>query len=539
MKSLKWGAPMLAITLGACGGDSSSSSVALPASKSDTGVFSDSPVAGIHYKTASRSGYTNALGEYRFKPGETVTFSIGGTSLPPVPATGRVTPADMAIEGQPDTVTNILRLLQTLDDDNDPDNGITISAATHATLIGTSLDVSGASGDFVTQAETALGETLVSAVDAEAHFEASQQTDLRGSWLFIEPPGDSSNGQGPSGEEVNVLTFLDGGRYIVVHQYGNDDQGAATAEWGTYTWDAASGELVTSVQGESDGDGGLGNGTHNLTLVGESLQLGVDEAAVYFTRVYDAQQTRVGGWMMDDGSDFHVLTILDNNRYVVAHSNNDLAYGVNAVVPVSSEWGKYSVSGGNFAVTAITSETDGPAGLYDAENVGNEGLTAALNVARYGDLSFEPDSEDAFAMRRIGRFAVHLSDLDDNQSTVFVERTGGVFTAGQAKAFAFDMIGEGTVSHVSLQAGGAGSVTFAVGTADEEASDIVGSWSAYPGTGRLAFKETMGDGTTGSWVFAPVRTRDGSEKALVDFQHLVGSTQNDVGFFISPLTPLP
>jgi len=536
MSAVKWSVPALAVMLAACGGDSSSD-VFTPSKKSETGVFTDSAVAGIFYRTESRSGYTNALGEYRYQEGETVTFSIGGTELPPVPATGRITPADMAVAGQPDTVTNILRLLQTLDEDGNPDNGISIPASAHAGFTGVELDVTGAAATFEAEAELQIGAPLVSAAQAEAHFEASQQADLRGSWIFVEPAGESSNGLGPNGEEVNVLTFLDGGRYIVVHKYGNDDQGAATAEWGTYSWDTASGAIAINMVGQSDSNGGLNHmpAGDTIHLVGNELHLGSEAgAATPFQRVADDRNPNVGGWLLD-GADFVVLTILDNDEYVIAHSNNTEAYTGDSLVAVTSEWGRYSLSGGTFEVTAVESETDGNGGFYDAEASGSEGLVASFENTRYGDLVFEPVGGEPFALRRIGRFAVELSDLVDNKSTVVVERVGGVFTAGQAKLFEFDLVGEGTVAHVDLGAGGSGDVTFAPGTLDQEVGTIVGSWSAYPGTGRLAFRETMGPGGTGSWVFAPIRTSDGSEKALVDFKHIEGPTINDVGFFISEL----
>ena len=69
-----------ATLLSACGGsDSGSGEVA---SEPKTGVFVDSPVENLTYKTASQSGKTNAQGEFKYKDGETVTFSIGDVKLP-------------------------------------------------------------------------------------------------------------------------------------------------------------------------------------------------------------------------------------------------------------------------------------------------------------------------------------------------------------------------------------------------------------------------------------------------------------------------
>ncbi len=93
------------------------------------GVLVDAFVAGIGYRTETQSGVTNARGEFNYLPGETVTFFIGDLVFPPVPAKGTVTPLDMAQTLNPASpvVLNIARLLQSLDTDGNPANGITIS----------------------------------------------------------------------------------------------------------------------------------------------------------------------------------------------------------------------------------------------------------------------------------------------------------------------------------------------------------------------------------------------------------------------------
>ncbi len=93
------------------------------------GVFVDAFVAGIGYRTQTQSGLTNARGEFNYLPGETVTFYIGDLVFPPVLAKGTVTPLDMAQTLNPASpvVLNIARLLQSLDTDGNPANGITIS----------------------------------------------------------------------------------------------------------------------------------------------------------------------------------------------------------------------------------------------------------------------------------------------------------------------------------------------------------------------------------------------------------------------------
>ena len=122
---------------------------------------------------------TNNLGEYEFLEGETVTFFIGELELPSVNAASTVTPLDMANsqDTSDTTVVNIIRLLQTLDEDGDPDNGITITetATTSATQVDFNLsEIDFESSTAVTSLVSSSGSTnttLISANDAIANFE--------------------------------------------------------------------------------------------------------------------------------------------------------------------------------------------------------------------------------------------------------------------------------------------------------------------------------------------------------------------------------
>ncbi|AOY89884.1 hypothetical protein BKP64_17890 [Marinobacter salinus] len=551
MKVFKFGSLALAVALSACGGDSgSSSSSALTddtttLEDTKTGVFTDSAVANIRYQTMTQSGFTNALGEYEYAEGETVTFSIGGIELPPVAATGRVTPADMTAEASStDQLTNILRLLQSLDEDGNPDNGITITGETHTALENALVVVdqpaTAFEAQFSDEVAISVNKTLISAGEAEAHFYASQQADLHGSWIFVEPSGESSNGQGPNGEEINVLTFLDGGIYILAHKYGNLDQGPATAEWGTYTWDPATGALVIEVLGESEGgEGGLcpglaadvGNCTESVQLVGDELHFASEAgAATPFQSIKDASNSYVGAWYLPEGEGFNVLTILDDSHYVIAHNMNGEVYAGTDLVAVSSEWGTYSLTNGSFEVTGVETETDGPGGLYDAGGTG--GLTATSTVTGYGDLQLEPAGDTMFALRRVGRFSVELTDLAGNTSSILVERSGDLFAGGVGKAFEFDLVGEADAAQVTLQSDGTGSVTYSDGLS------LIDAWSVNAG-GAISYTETnVGDSSTGHWVFAPIKSDDGKEWALVDFRHVDGTTESLLGFYVSELRPL-
>lgn len=96
-----------------------------------TGKFIDSPVANLKFSTPSGNGRTNESGEFYYKTGEQITFSIGELTFPAITARETITPLDLYSADsvvQPD-VKNLARLLQTLDTDNNPDNGIVLPDA--------------------------------------------------------------------------------------------------------------------------------------------------------------------------------------------------------------------------------------------------------------------------------------------------------------------------------------------------------------------------------------------------------------------------
>lgn len=114
-----------ACLLAACGGGSSP-----PAPLK--GVFVDAPVAGLSYTGSSGvSGETDGEGRFSYAPGSTVTFSMGSVSFPPVQPSAMVTPLDLVGASAPDHpgALAIARLLQSVDSDGDPDNGIRVNKA--------------------------------------------------------------------------------------------------------------------------------------------------------------------------------------------------------------------------------------------------------------------------------------------------------------------------------------------------------------------------------------------------------------------------
>ena len=110
----------------------------------NTGVFIDSEVEGLEYASGNRTGLTDGSGKFYFMENNTITFSIGGLIIgEPVDAKELMTPIDIVAETDAfvthPAVTNICRLLLSLDVNGDPDDGILISKAIR-NIIGTGID---------------------------------------------------------------------------------------------------------------------------------------------------------------------------------------------------------------------------------------------------------------------------------------------------------------------------------------------------------------------------------------------------------------
>jgi hypothetical protein len=93
------------------------------------GQFKDSYVEGISYSTGTQSGITDIHGTFSYRAEETVTFALGNVVLVSASGSQLVTPVDLvagATDEKNDAVANIGCLLQSLDLDGNPDNGISL-----------------------------------------------------------------------------------------------------------------------------------------------------------------------------------------------------------------------------------------------------------------------------------------------------------------------------------------------------------------------------------------------------------------------------
>ena len=176
----------IAIGLTNCGGggggsDSSNNTSSSTSSEIRTGVFIDGLVEGLAYQAASRAGLTDDKGGFTYVEDEEVVFSIGDIILGAAIAKPIMTPLEILAGGNDQNspvFINVIRLLQTLDYDNNPQNGIQIPEQAHMFAVGITLPLEDTVEQFennqtlLNYIQNATGKSgLISQIDAIAHWE--------------------------------------------------------------------------------------------------------------------------------------------------------------------------------------------------------------------------------------------------------------------------------------------------------------------------------------------------------------------------------
>lgn len=212
---------------------------ALPASGAPArGYFLDSAVSGLGFATASRSGLTDADGAFSYEYGEPVRFFIGSPereathswSLGSATAAPRMTPLDLHGTDEIDTsIINTIRLLQSLDANLDPEDGIQIAEIPRNLLhAGLTPDFSSPGNEFFDNPSViALVRAAsdrrhpVDETSAIDHFQSTLNTILEkplGIWTLSEG---RAEGQIITSIDAS-LRFQDGGRYMAQLRLGDD-----------------------------------------------------------------------------------------------------------------------------------------------------------------------------------------------------------------------------------------------------------------------------------------------------------------------------
>jgi hypothetical protein len=208
------------LALIACGDSSSNNSNdGMPGTPADPqtkqGVFLDSAVEGLSYSSGALTGFTDAAGTFEYEDGQSVTFSVGGVVIGTAIGADTITPLELisaASDSSNSTVINIARFLQTLDDDANPDNGITILESVRDLAADQTVNFEQAVTTFaddgnvqtvistLTTVTNAGARLLITAAAAQAHLNATLET-LNGG---DNPPTDNTQ-LSITGEEASTI----------------------------------------------------------------------------------------------------------------------------------------------------------------------------------------------------------------------------------------------------------------------------------------------------------------------------------------------
>jgi hypothetical protein len=347
---------VISLTLTACGGGGDGGGTQ-PVAAPSTGVFIDSPVQGLTYSSAPSglSGLTGPNGEFLYRAGDTVAFSIGGRVIGAAPGQLQITPFTLLGRTGTPSVTdagpvNVAQLLLALDSVPGTET-ITVPA----TLPMFPVQVDFFFPEFDTEMQNA-GIPIASEADAIAHLQ--KQFAIWGSWATTITPS-----------ELQVITFMPDGTFMLAHDTPLVAGGADGMERGTYQWNATTNELTYTVAVNTDGTGGLSNPSPTRTppytfVIDPSGNTAVfhfgpnvsDQIA--FTRVIDATKPFVGAWkLVEPIANFStVLTVFSDGTFTVASDAIDTE-------PAGMERGTYvyDATTGNVTFTT-TVDTNGALG---------------------------------------------------------------------------------------------------------------------------------------------------------------------------------
>ncbi|HYD76313.1 hypothetical protein [Ramlibacter sp.] len=379
LSAIALAAAVLVAACGGGGGSSPSAEDATPVAGVEVGVLTDAQIQGVRYVTSSGvSGTTDADGRYNYNPGDTVTFTIGEVTLGEVPATGIVTPIQLA-NGSDAKLKNLLVVLQSLDADGDPANGISIPAAA-ATALTTAIDLSGSlsssATDAIKAAMTAAGiqGEMKTVEDAEHHF-LSQAAALLASNVWISVEG---------GKPVAAVYVASNGYYLIGEANAADDAGHSGFEWGTLGVSSVNSKgfaVDATALKDTTGEWGLSHPQpdERFSTDGENLIVTDSLETVKLVRMENDPAGIVGAWAVADeeghpSTDGLVLFFKDG-YFMYADS-----VGESKTMPPGDqcstggvEFGKYDYDTASKVVTPSAQEynTNGCVGFFEADGSSN------------------------------------------------------------------------------------------------------------------------------------------------------------------------
>ncbi len=150
-------------------GCGSSDTPTTPPVPTGTAYYIDSAVSGVDYTCGSTEGITGDDGSFTFEIGVSCTFYLGEIEL-------RAVDAELLVDGESvyETDVEIARILQSLDSDGDPSNGITLDADIIEALAEAGIDAlpeTAEEMDAMIEVIVDNGGVVVSEEEAQAHLD--------------------------------------------------------------------------------------------------------------------------------------------------------------------------------------------------------------------------------------------------------------------------------------------------------------------------------------------------------------------------------
>jgi len=259
-----------AFILSGCGGGSDDTTT----TASSTGYFIDSAVANLDYDciTDGTSGITDASGAFTCQNMNQVRFRIGNLVLGEIgtlPPDGYVLPQDLVGVSREDVtdpqVTAMAQLLQSLDTDSDPENGITLSVEAKSTMPTETFN--NAAVDTYMDAASLTPAQIRTQTEAQTHLRATVQN-----------MSQTTTSEPTISTTVSELTQA---AKDTIAYMGNEERLAHDLYINLYNYHAAEGTIVTQLQNIA-----LNSEVTHISLV-QSLVRKYDLGAEDLTNVTD------------------------------------------------------------------------------------------------------------------------------------------------------------------------------------------------------------------------------------------------------------
>ena len=388
-----------------CGGGSDSSPSS-PPPELQTGVFTDSPVKGLYYETETQSGMTNELGEFTYIEGETITFKLGGSLLGVSKAQGIITPFTLtgvkALRNQREITNaflsptpnsfekaiNIATLLQGLDIDGNPENGIDLGSA-HQNLANLNIQLLQKSTSFTNNPQYTQARTLMqvnhqlSFVEAAEHLYSNLGVEIESSLISKQTNNSNSATKESISYEYDTQNRIAAVHYDrnndgtpeVSHTFTYDDEGRLStiynsADDSTQTLLYDSNNKIVSRNTESPESSGLREAFdyQDDQLKQFKLDKSADGQDDFITNFnYDTEQN-LAGYEIDSDGDNQVdktIAINRNNGKVIrfTESNTDDTNNIDIAYNYDSRGNKISQQ-----IKTSESDTSQAKFFYDSQN---------------------------------------------------------------------------------------------------------------------------------------------------------------------------